>query len=231
MKRVALCLTLWALHTGAQAQLSKSNPRDLLPSDPFITTITRYNCAGGQAVTVTERIAPRDATLAFDDRRGIVSSKTQGQGSSISAADQRSGAPLGASGSRDAEAQWLAKQENVRQAKRADQFRIGDRKGAARALTSEELGEQRAAYDNMMDDLGKVQPLVLKHKFKAYTLTAERVLGKVHFVNRSQGVDWSATSRVWTLKNAFSGRVLVQGCRQGVPFESAAEQSAAPTTE
>ncbi len=231
MKWTVLFLALAIQQTAAQAQSQKANPRDLLPSDPFVTTITRYSCAGGQAVTVTERLAPRDATLAFDDRRGIVSAKSAGQGSSISAADQRSSSPLGATGSRDAEAQWLAKQENARQAKRADQFRIGDRKGSARALSAEELAEQRQAYDNMMDDLGKVQPIVLKYKFKAYTLNAERVLGKVHFVNRSQGVDWSATSRIWTLKNAFSGRILVQGCRQGVPFESAAEQSAKPTTE
>jgi hypothetical protein len=225
-------------------------PSSLLPDDPFTTITTRFSCAEGQVLVITAKVPPKTLSIEFDDKRGIVASRSEGGADaydplSATIASERITARGGRDFSNlrvdsstmsvnkvDSEAQFWQSLEAKRRAENRDRLTKAEgRNVTARKLSKAELSDQRDAYDEMLDTLERAQPIVLKHKYKSYSLMLERTYTGPKYVSRTQGVEWSVRNRLGTLRSAFSGRILATHCRQGVASEKAADLPAVTSSQ
>jgi hypothetical protein len=230
-----------AITANALAQLPSPSARppatSMLPNDPFTNVTTRFTCAEGQALVVAAKVAPKSMDLEFDAKRGIVSS---GAVAASSAFDPLAAAVASENvtgryrddlnrsvsngnfkvGTITRESEGFAQRERMQ---RDDQQRrlnqVESRNATTKKLSREELADQRDAFEDMLDTLAKDQPIIVKHKYKTYTLNLERTYTGPKYINRTQGVEWVFKNRQGTLRNSFSGRILAAHCRQGVSLE------------
>jgi hypothetical protein len=226
-------------------------PSSLLPDDPFTTVTTRFSCADGQSLVITAKVPPRTLSVEFDDKRGIVAYQSEGSTGAaydpfaagiaserISArgnrdfSDLRVGSTTTSVSKDDSYTRHWEKVEANRRAENRDRLtKAESRNVAARKLTKEELSGQRDAYDEMLDNLGRTQPIIVKHKYRSYSLMLERTYTGPKYVSRAQGIEWSVRNRLGTLRSSFSGRLLASHCRQGGAVERAADLPAVTSTQ
>jgi hypothetical protein len=223
------------------APAARSPATSMLPNDPFTNVTTRFTCAEGQALVIAAKVAPKSMDLEFDAKRGIVgagSAAVSGSFDPLAAAvasenvtgryrdnlTRNVGSGNFKVGTITRESEGFAQRERMQ---REDQQRrlnqAESRNATTKRLTREELADQRDAFEDMLDALAKDQPIIVKHKYKTYTLSLERTYTGPKYVNRTQGIEWVFKNRQGTLKNSFSGRVLAAHCRQGVSLEKEPE--------
>jgi hypothetical protein len=221
------------------APVARPSASSMLPTDPFTNVTTRFTCAEGQALEIAAKVVPKSMDLEFDLKRGIVASgSTAASGSfdPLAAAvasenvtgryrddlNRSVGSGNFRVGTITRESEGFAQRERMQ---REDQQRrlnqAESRNVTTKKLTREELADQRDAFEDMLDALAKNQPIIVKHKYKTYTLNLERTYTGPKYINRTQGVEWVFKNRQGTLKNSFSGRILATHCRQGVSLEKA----------
>jgi hypothetical protein len=251
-----LILMIWlAQPIAAMAQLPTvvptPIPSSLLPDDPFTTVTTRFSCADSQSLVITARVPPKTLSVEFDDKRGIVAYRSEGGGAAgfdtfaAGIASER----ITARGSRDfsnlrvgstttsvsrddGDTRHWAKVEANRRAENRDRLtKAESRNTPVRKLTKDELSSQRDAYDDMLDSLERTQPIIVKHKYRSYSLMLERTYTGPKYVSRSQGVEWSVRNRLGMLRSTFSGRLIATHCRQGSAYEKEADMPAVTSTQ
>jgi hypothetical protein len=226
-------------------------PSSLLPDDPFTTVTTRFSCAEGQSLVITAKVPPKTLSVEFDDKRGIVAYRSEG---SVGAAydplaagiaseritargsrdfsDMRVGSTTTSVSRDDGESRFWAKVEADRRAENRDRLtKAESRNSPVRKLTKDELSSQRDAYEEMLDNLERTQPIIVKHKYRSYSLMLERTYTGPKYVSRSQGVEWSVRNRLGMLRSTFSGRLIATNCRQGSALEKAADMPAVTSTQ
>jgi hypothetical protein len=204
-------------------------PSSLLPDDPFTTVTTRFSCAEGQSLVITAKVPPKTLSVEFDDKRGIVAYRSEG---SAGAAYDPLAAGIASERITAREARFWAKVEADRRAENRDRLTKAESRNApVRKLTKDELSSQRDAYEEMLDNLERTQPIIVKHKYRSYSLMLERTYTGPKYVSRSQGVEWSVRNRLGMLRSTFSGRLIATNCRQGSALEKAADMPAVISTQ
>jgi hypothetical protein len=228
-------------------------PSSLLPEDPFTTVTTRFSCADGQSLVITAKVPPRTLSVEFDDKRGIVAYRSEDIGAGGAAYDPfaagiaseritargprdfsnlRVGSTTTSVSREDSDTQHWAKVEANRRAENRDRLlKAESRNAPTRKLTREELRGQRDAYEEMLENLERTQPIVVKHRYRSYSLMLERTYTGPKYVSRAQGIEWSVRNRLGALRSSFSGRLLASHCRQGGAVERAADLPAVTSTQ
>ncbi len=226
-------------------------PSSLLPDDPFTTITTRFSCAESQTLVITAKVPPKTLSVEFDDKRGIVASRSESSSVGFDAlsATIASERITGRSASDysnlrvndgttsvarelDSDTQFWKKMETKRRTENRDRLALAENRNASgRKLSKDELNDQRGAYDDMLDALERTQPIVVKHKYKSYSLMLERSYTGPKYVSRTQGVEWSVRGRLGLLRNTFSGRIIASNCRQGIASERAADLPAVTSAQ
>ncbi len=246
----ALFALPFATYAQVNPQIPAPIPSSLLPDNPFTTVTTRFSCADGQSLVITAKVPPKTLSVEFDDKRGIVVSRSEVgvegydplaaaiASERISARGNQdfSNLRVGDRGtsvsSTDRDAQFWKQMETKRMTENRDRLSKAESRNApTRKLSREELSDQRDAFDEMLDTLERTQPIMVKHKYKTYSLMLERTYTGPKYVSRTQGVEWSVRNRLGTLRSAFSGRLLATHCRQGVALEKAADLPAVTSTQ